>query len=168
MSLREEYDIEMPVWRRSLRLAGGSRGTGRRAYSQIDLRFNRFSQGARRIFNDGAARSAGRSVAPPRDHWIMELDGWTNLATGENRRAGKASNLSAWTLREKLAEVRAGTAMSTIFTSSCRQSIGAWACLLAGISACSMATAFMLNRVSTRCRRPKTFGPCCRNATIRC
>lgn len=27
MSLREEYDIEMPVWRRSLRLAGGSRGT---------------------------------------------------------------------------------------------------------------------------------------------
>ncbi|WP_431513096.1 hypothetical protein [Variovorax sp. DAIF25] len=37
----------------------------------------------------------------------MELDGWTNLKTGENWRAGKASNFSAWTLREKLAEVRA-------------------------------------------------------------
>ncbi|WP_208512331.1 hypothetical protein [Variovorax paradoxus] len=74
-----------------------------RAYSQIDPGFNRFPHKARRLFNDWAASSAGRSGARLCDHWVVQLYDWTNPKTGER----SMDLIPAWTFPKKLAEVLA-------------------------------------------------------------
>lgn len=69
----------------------------------LDPDFDRFPHKARRLFNDWAASSAGRSGARLCDHWVMQLGDWTNPKTGERT----MDLVPVWTLGKPLAEVHA-------------------------------------------------------------
>jgi hypothetical protein len=71
--------------------------------AQLDPDFDRYPHRARRLFNDWAASSAGRSGARLCDHWIMTLLDWTNPKTRE-----RSMDLTPqWTFGKRLAEVQA-------------------------------------------------------------
>jgi len=74
-----------------------------RTHAQIDPDFDRFPHKARRLFNDWAASSAGRSGARLCDHWVMQFSDWTNPKTGDRG----MDLIPAWTFGKKLAEVLA-------------------------------------------------------------
>ncbi|TBR77013.1 MAG: hypothetical protein EPN64_04640 [Burkholderiaceae bacterium] len=90
---------------RRYRLLNEDRNAEVRTHAQIDPGFDRFPHKARRLFNDWATSSAGRSGARLCDHWVMQLGDWTNPKTGE-----RGMNLiPVWTFGKKLAEVKAGS-----------------------------------------------------------
>lgn len=74
-----------------------------RTHAQMDAGFDRYPCKARRLFDDWAASSAGRSGARLCQHWIMQLSDWTNPKTAER----DVSLIPAWTFSKKLAKVQA-------------------------------------------------------------
>ena len=74
-----------------------------RTHAQLDPGFDRFPHKARRLFDDWAASSAGRSGARLCDHWVMQLSDWTNPKTGVRG----MDLIPIWTFPKKLAEVLA-------------------------------------------------------------
>lgn len=99
MHLREEYDIEIHGLAQAA--AACRPELEHKAPRVLADRpgIHRFPHEACRTFNDWCCQERRATVRSP-DHGALRLD-------RQHRRAGKASNFSAWTLREKLAEVRA-------------------------------------------------------------
>jgi hypothetical protein len=74
-----------------------------KTHAQVDPGFDRYPHKARRLFNDWAASSAGRSGARLCEHWAMRLSDWIDPRTNA-RRVGL---VPLWTFGQKLAEVDA-------------------------------------------------------------
>ena len=72
------------------------------SHAQLDPGFDRYPHRARRLFKDWAASSAGRSGARLCDHWVMQLEDWTNPKTGVR----DMQLIPVWTFGKKLAEVQ--------------------------------------------------------------
>lgn len=74
-----------------------------RTLAQMDPDFDRSPPRARRLFDDWAASSAGRSGSRLCDHWVMQLSDWTDPKSGVRG----MDLVPVWTFGKKLAEIHA-------------------------------------------------------------